>query len=55
MATKAGRSAQKAVSKVVADARMYVPAGQAAPSPPLGPALGQVTPYVVFKQCDNVL
>ena len=30
------------VAKLVGTLRMYIPAGQASPSPPLGPALGQV-------------
>lgn len=37
----AGR--KKALGKLVATVRMYIPAGMAAPSPPLGPALGQVS------------
>ncbi|CAI8000431.1 39S ribosomal protein L11, mitochondrial [Geodia barretti] len=32
---------RKAVGKLVATVRMYIPAGMASPSPPLGPALGQ--------------
>ena len=32
----------KAVGKLIATVRMYIPAGMASPSPPLGPALGQV-------------
>ena len=45
---KAGRGTRrmagkgKAVGKLVATVRMYIPAGMASPSPPLGPALGQV-------------
>lgn len=34
----AGRGAAKALGTL----RMYIPAGKASPSPPLGPALGQV-------------
>ena len=30
------------VAKLVGTLRMYIPAGQASPSPPLGPSLGQV-------------
>lgn len=29
-------------AKLVGTLRMYIPAGQASPSPPLGPSLGQV-------------
>ena len=29
--------------KVLGHLRMYIPAGKASPSPPLGPALGQVS------------
>ena len=36
----AGRG--KKLGKLVATVRMYIPAGKASPSPPLGPALGQV-------------
>lgn len=36
----AGRG--KSLGKLVATVRMYIPAGMASPSPPLGPALGQV-------------
>ena len=32
----------KTLGKLVATVRMYIPAGIASPSPPLGPALGQV-------------
>ena len=32
----------KSVGKLVATVQMFIPAGKAAPSPPLGPALGQV-------------
>ena len=32
----------KSLGKLVATVRMYIPAGSASPSPPLGPALGQV-------------
>ena len=32
----------KTLGKLVATVRMYIPAGKASPSPPLGPALGQV-------------
>lgn len=37
----AGRGARGA-AKVLGTLRMYIPAGKASPSPPLGPALGQV-------------
>ena len=42
MAAKRG----KGVGKVLEVVKMYIPAGMASPSPPLGPALGQVN---VFK------
>lgn len=34
------------MAKMVATVRMYIPAGKASPSPPLGPALGQVSLYI---------
>ena len=40
----AGRA--RGVAKVVGTLRMCVPAGNASPSPPLGPALGQVSGYI---------
>ena len=30
-------------SRLAGTLRMYIPAGKASPSPPLGPALGQVS------------
>jgi len=36
----AGRA--RGAAKVLGTLRMYIPAGKASPSPPLGPALGQV-------------
>ena len=33
-------------AKLVGTLRMYIPAGQASPSPPLGPSLGQVRTLV---------
>ena len=38
----AGRAGKKAKEKVAELLRMYVAAGNAKPSPPLGPFLGQV-------------
>ena len=37
-----GSRSRGAAAKVLATLRMYIPAGKASPSPPLGPALGQV-------------
>ena len=43
-------ASKKGISKALAGViRMYIPAGQASPSPPLGPALGQVSFKFFFK------
>ncbi len=39
----------KAVAKVIGTLRVRVPAGGASPSPPLGPALGQVRVCVITR------
>ena len=39
----AARRAARGTAKVLGTLRMYIPAGKASPSPPLGPALGQVS------------
>lgn len=36
-------AARRGTAKVLGTLRMYIPAGKASPSPPLGPALGQVS------------
>ena len=36
------------VVKLAGTLRMYIPAGQASPSPPLGPALGQVRALEIY-------
>ncbi len=44
----------KAVAKVIGTLRVRVPAGGASPSPPLGPALGQVRACVCVCVCVRV-
>ena len=39
----AARGTARGTAKVLGTLRMYIPAGKASPSPPLGPALGQVS------------
>ena len=39
----AARRAARGTAKLLGTLRMYIPAGKASPSPPLGPALGQVS------------
>ena len=41
----------KTGKKVIATLKLLIPAGQASPSPPLGPTLGQVRP--VYRGCGR--
>jgi hypothetical protein len=41
------------VAKLASILRMYIPAGKATPSPPLGPALGQVRDLERIYLCAN--
>ena len=38
-----------AAKKLSGVLKMYIPAGKAAPSPPLGPALGQVRRHIIQR------
>jgi hypothetical protein len=42
------------VAKLASILRMYIPAGKATPSPPLGPALGQVRDLERMCQYFNI-